>query len=266
MPPVGTPVVFDAAYAARLDRDYSTPAIREQRVRFRKVIAARPGEVGLDVGCGPGHLVCELAREVAPAGRIYGIDTSKDMLNWARQRAITENVSDYVELRGGDATQLDFADGSLDFVTASQVYCFVTDITDAIREAARVLRKGGRLVILDTDWDLVTWHSTDRLQTRRMLQARAADYANAYLPRELPRLLKAAGLLLTTAEAYTIIETDCNEDSFGKGVIESVKRASILRGIAAGEVEEWIQDLRSRASNDDYYFCVNRFIFSGVKQ
>ena len=65
-----TPSVFDAAAASRLDDAYSTAAIREQRVRFRKVIAARPGEVGLDVGCGPGHLVCELAREVAPGGHL----------------------------------------------------------------------------------------------------------------------------------------------------------------------------------------------------
>ena len=265
MTPVRTPVIFDAAAAARLDRDYSTPAIREQRVRFRKVIAARPGEVGLDVGFGPGHLVCELAHEVAPAGRMYGIDTSKDMLNWARQRAITENVSDSVELRDGEATKLDFPDGSLDFVTASQVYCFVTDITDAIREAVRVLCKGGRLVILDTDWDFVTWHSTDRLQTLRMLQARAADYANAHLPRDLPRLLKAAGLMLTHADAYTIIETDCNEESFSRGVIESVKKAALQSGIDASEVEKWTQDLRSRASSGDYYFCANRFIFSGTK-
>ena len=85
-------MAFDAAAAARLDRAYSTPAIREQRARFRKVIAPGPGEVGLDVGCGPGHLVCELAREVAPGGRLCAIDTSKDMLDWARRRAIRENV------------------------------------------------------------------------------------------------------------------------------------------------------------------------------
>jgi ubiquinone/menaquinone biosynthesis C-methylase UbiE len=261
-----TPVIFDAAAAARLDDSYSTAAIREQRVRFRKVIAARPGEVGLDVGCGPGHLVCELAREVAPDGRLCAIDTSKDMLEWARQRAIRENVIDYVELRDGNAAQLDFDDGSFDFVTATQVYCFVTDITTAIREAARVLRKGGRLVILDTDWDFVTWHSTDRLKTHRMLQARAADYANAYLPRELPRLLKAAGLQLTSADAYTIIETECNKESFGEGVIEGVQKAAVLSGIAASEVDEWVQELRSRAACGDYYFCANRFIFSGVKR
>ncbi len=266
MPSVKTPVLFDAAAAFRLDRAYSTAAIREQRARFRKVIAARPGEVGLDVGCGPGHLACELAREVAPGGRVCAIDTSKDMLEWARRRAMSEKVIDYVELRDGNAARLDFDDGSFDFVTASQVYCFVTDIESAIREAARVLRKGGRLVILDTDWDFVTWHSTNRLRTHRMLQARAGDYANAYLPRELPRLLKAAGLVLTSADAYTIIETECNKDSFGEEVIESVQKAALLRGIAASEVDGWVQELHARAASGDYYFCATRFIFSGVKQ
>jgi arsenite methyltransferase len=266
MSTVRTPIAFDAAAAARLDRDYSKAAIREQRARFRKVIAAGPGEVGLDIGCGPGHLVCELAREVAPGGRIHGIDTSKDMLEWARQRAIREKVHDYIELREGNAARLDFDDASLDFVTVSQVYCFVADITGAIREAARVLRKGGRLVILDTDWDLVTWNSTDRLMTRRMLEARAGDYANPYLPRELPRLLKGAGFLLTSADAYTIIETECNKDTFGESIIESVQKAAIQHGIAGSEIDRWTQDLRSRAESGDYYFCASRFIFSGAKQ
>ena len=84
--------------------------------------------------------------------------------------------------------------------------------------------------------------------------------------RELPRLLKAAGLLLTSADAYTIIETECNEDSFGEGVIESIQKAAVLRGIAASEVDEWVQELRSRAAGDDYYFCANRFMFCGRKR
>ena len=76
MSAVRTPIVFDAAAASRLDDSYSRAAIREQRVRFRKVIAALPGEVSLDVGCGPGHFVCELALEVAPGG--YGLG-SRDL-------------------------------------------------------------------------------------------------------------------------------------------------------------------------------------------
>ncbi len=67
---------FEAADVARLDRAYSTPQIVHQRRRFRAAVAARPGEVGLDVGCGAGHLACELAREVMPGGRIVAIDKS----------------------------------------------------------------------------------------------------------------------------------------------------------------------------------------------
>ena len=266
MPTIKSAPVFDAAAAARLDRTYSTPAIREQRRRFREAIAARPGEVGLDVGCGPGLLACELAREVAPDGRIHGIDTSNDMLRWARQRALRENVREHVDLQEGSAVQLRFDDDYFDFLTASQVYCFVSDISVAIHEAGRVLRKGGRLVILDTDWDIVTWNSSDRHMTRRMLEARATDYAHPYLPRQLPQLLISAGFELTNVEAYTIIETDCNEDSFGEGVIESAQKAALRSGIAAGEVNAWVHDLHDRAAKGEYFFCANRFIFSSTKR
>lgn len=266
MPTIKSAPVFDAAAAARLDRTYSTPPIREQRKRFRKAVAAQPGEVGLDVGCGPGLLACELAREVAPDGRIYGIDTSNDMLQWARQRALRENVHEYVDLREESAVELRFDNAYFDFVTACQVYCFVTDIGMAIQEAGRVLRKGGRLVVLDTDWDLVTWYSSDREMSRRMLEARATDYAHPYLPRQLPHLLVSAGFVLTNTEAYTIIETDCNEDSFGEGVIESAQKAALENGIGSGEVNAWVHDLRSRAAKGEYYFCANRFIFSGTKR
>ena len=72
---------FQAADVARLDRAYSTPQIIEQRRRFRAAVAARPGEVGLEVGCGAGHLACELAREVAPSGRVVAIDKSLASVN-----------------------------------------------------------------------------------------------------------------------------------------------------------------------------------------
>jgi precorrin-6B methylase 2 len=64
---------FNAADVARLDRAYSTPQIVDQRRRFRAVLAPRSGEVCLDVGCGAGHLACELAGDVAPGGCIVGI-------------------------------------------------------------------------------------------------------------------------------------------------------------------------------------------------
>ena len=69
---------FDAKKIASLDRVYSSPQIVEQRVQLRAAIGAQAGERGLDVGCGAGHMVCELAAEVGPTGHITGIDASPD--------------------------------------------------------------------------------------------------------------------------------------------------------------------------------------------
>jgi ubiquinone/menaquinone biosynthesis C-methylase UbiE len=145
---------FNAADVARLDRAYSTSQIVDQRRRFRVAVAARPGEVGLDVGCGAGHLACELAGEVAPGGRIVAIDKSPQSVEASRARAANEKLADVVDVRGGDATALEFSDETFDFVVAVQVYSFVPDVSRAIEEAARVLRKGGRLLVLESDWEM----------------------------------------------------------------------------------------------------------------
>lgn len=256
---------FDAAGAARLDRTYSSPQIVEQRRRLRAAVAARPGEVGLDVGCGPGYLACELAREVMPGGRIVAIDHSDDMLEVAQSRVARERLESCVEVRTGDAGSLDFPDAAFDFVVGAQVYCFIDDILHAIKEAARVLRKGGRLVILDTDWDLCVWKSNDRLLTRRMLDQRRSDYAHPHLPRDLPGLFHAAGLTLSGADACAIIETRYDPDSYGADLIGSVRKAAIRQGVTPEEAAAWENDLRSRTGEGEYFFCVNRFIFSATK-
>jgi ubiquinone/menaquinone biosynthesis C-methylase UbiE len=137
---------FGAADIARLDRAYSTPQIVDQRRRIRAVVGARRSEVGLDVGCGPGHLACELAKEVAPGGRIFAFDKSPESVDATKARADKEELTDSVDVQVGDATALGFPDDTFDFVVAVQVYSFVSNVARAIEEAARVLRKGGRLL------------------------------------------------------------------------------------------------------------------------
>ena len=174
---------YDAREVAELDRRYSTAQIVDQRKRVREIVGARSGEAGLDVGCGPGFLACELAAEVAPAGRIVAIDASSHSVDATAARAAKGGLAGIVKAQAGDATSLDFPDGTFDFVVVTQVYCYVAHVGRAIREAARVLRKGGRLVVLDTDWDYCAWASSDAALTRRMVAARGGD---AVCPRPSP--------------------------------------------------------------------------------
>lgn len=257
---------YDAAAVSQLERLYSTPQIVAQRRRLRAVLAARPGEAGLDIGCGAGHLACELAREVSPGGRIVALDSSAESAAACNARATREGVSEHVAVCQGDAGVLDFPDESFDFVVASQVYCFVADVGSAIRQAARVLKKGGRLLVLESDWDLCLWRSSDPALTRRMVDARsAAMYAHAHLPRDMPALVKAAGLTLTDACVHAILETHYEPDSFGAETVGSARSRAVKHGsVSPAEAAAWEADLLS-GSPDDWFFCLNRFIFTARK-
>jgi arsenite methyltransferase len=257
---------FEAADVARLDRAYSTPQIVEQRQRFRAAVAARPGEAGLDVGCGAGHLACELAAEVAPGGRIVAIDKSPQSVEASKARAAREKLADTVDVQVGDATALEFPDETFDFAVAVQVYSFVTNVARAIEEAARVLRKGGRLLVLESDWDMCLWKSKDPAFTRRMISARAeTQFAHAYLPRDLHKLFRAAGSTLADVRTFSIVETRYEPDSYGASVIGISRDSALKHGMPVEAVAAWEQDLRSRTAEGDWFFCLDRFAFTGTK-
>ena len=96
----------------------------------------------LDAGCGDGELVCALASRGAEA---TGVDPDPAMLIAARLRAAKAGVR--ATFRAGRVEQLPFPDAAFAVVTAVTVLCFVPDARGAVREMARVLRPGGRLVL-----------------------------------------------------------------------------------------------------------------------
>ncbi len=259
-------LTYDAKAVARLEKIYSTPQIVEQRRRLRAIIAARPGESGLDIGCGVAYLACELAKEVAPGGSIAAIDSSNEAVEASKARVAKERLESHVDVRLGDATDLPFPDKTFDFVVSAQVYCYVPEIARAIREAARVLRNGGRLVILESDWDMCVWASGDPALTRRVINARGqVQFAHAHLPRELHGFIRTAGMALSDAQSFSIIETRYDPDSFSVGIIASIRNAALEHGVSAEEVARWEEDLRSRTSEGQWFFCLNRFVFTAKK-
>lgn len=260
-----SPTVFDARATAQLDRMYSSPQVVAQRARFREVLGARPGETGLDVGCGLAHLTLELAGDVAPGGRILALDSSAHMVGEATARVAASGLAHAVTVRQGDATALELPDASVDFVVAAQVYSYVPDVACAVAEVARVLRPGGRLAVLETDWDLCTYASSDPALTRRVLDARATHFAHPHLPRELHGLMRAAGLTLARCEAVPLIETRFDPESFGAGLLPVARSAALKAGLDPSAVERWVADIRSRTDDGAYFFATFRFVFVALR-
>ena len=177
---------FDADAASRVEAAYTTPDIVAQRDRVRAALALEPGEQVLDVGVGPGFLAAEMAAEVGPDGRVCGIDTSAAMMDVAARRNPGAQAAT-LALELGGVERIPYADESFDAVVTTQVLEYVADIPGALAEMRRVLRPGGRLLVLDTDWDSLVWHAPDEELMARVLDAWEGHLADPHLPRSLGR-------------------------------------------------------------------------------
>lgn len=102
----------------------------------------------LDVATGTGDLALALARHI-PGVQVLGVDLSEKMLDEAARKAAARGLEDRVVLSPGDAERLDLAAGSVDVVTSAFGVRNFGDLEQGLREFARVLKPGGKAVILE---------------------------------------------------------------------------------------------------------------------
>ena len=141
---------FDEEQAGLIDTMYATPDVVAQRRFVLGLLDLKPDERVLDIGSGPGYLISEMGAAVGRDGAVHGLDASVAM-NAIAARRCTDKP--WVEIDKGDVLELPYADGTFDAAVSTQVYEYVADLPRALDELHRVLRPGGRALILDTDWD-----------------------------------------------------------------------------------------------------------------
>jgi ubiquinone/menaquinone biosynthesis C-methylase UbiE len=254
---------FDEEASRRNETAYMTPDVVEQRRAVRAALALEQGEKVLDIGSGVGLLAHEMAGEVGAAGSIDGIDPSESMLALARRRRSADGAAE-VRFVAGDACALPFADESFDAAVATQVYEYVQDMPAALGEAFRVLRPGGRLLVLDTDWDSIVWHSRDPERTGRVLAAWDEHLVDPYLPRRLTRLLSDARFSLARCEAIPLLNAGYDPNTLSAGLMGFIAEFVPGRqGLTEADAQSWADDLK--ALGDDYFFSLNRYLFLAVK-
>ena len=143
--------VFDSV-ASRYDlmNDLMSGGIHRLWKRFTiELSAARPGQTVLDIAGGTGDLAARFSRLVGPEGKVILADINAAMLEVGRDRLIDQGAAGNIEVVQADAQTLPFEDNSIDCITIAFGLRNVTDKDMALRSMLRVLRPGGRLLVLE---------------------------------------------------------------------------------------------------------------------
>ena len=261
-----TQIVFDEAAAKAVEAMYLSPDVVAQRARVLDLLAPRTGEHILDIGAGPGLLAFDLARLAGDKGRVVAFDNAPAMVAMARARLAGLTQGECIE---GQATELKFADGSFDAAVSTQVYEYVADMPLALRELHRVLKPGGRVLILDTDWRSVVWHSSDNARMERVLRVWDDHLANPHLPATLGPLLQRAGFTIRRVEIVPMLSNHYQPATYAAGLMRTIHgftRSNAARhGIEAQEVQAWYDDQQRLIAESAFFFSVNRYAFLATR-
>jgi len=255
-------------FVTYLEMVEALPAMERVRRRTYELLASAPesgpgpqpgpgsgSKPGVDVGCGIGRAVADLAdRGIAGTG----VDRSATMVRAARLR--------YPGLRfvEGDAAALPFPTGSLSWYRAERVCLHLDDPAAALAEARRVLAPGGRIVLADPDFDSVVVACDDAAFTRRLVAGFTDGLPNGRAGTRHSADLAHAGFTDVRVEAVplTLTSLAVAEPLWIAPALAAATDPASADPVTAERAARWQADLRDRDDRDHFLAAVTLFLTS----
>jgi arsenite methyltransferase len=205
-------ITFDEDFLRALDQQRQSGSGRGKVEHQLDLLEPRPGEHVLDLGCGSGVHSRLIASRVSPGGLVVGVDAEPEAIELARKLSEDEGAPPALTFQVADAHRLPFENDSFDAVICISVLAFCEDPLRVLADVRRVLRPGGRLLLVNSDEDTRIFNSRDRALGRRVLRTIADRASDPWAGRRLAGLLTAAGFTIAREEVLTDVE-----DEFGPG-------------------------------------------------
>jgi ubiquinone/menaquinone biosynthesis C-methylase UbiE len=249
--------------------------IEDERVaRYEQMFVWRPeqdaliaparieiGQHVLDFGCGPGFMAMALAEKVGAAGRVCGADINARFVADATARA-AERKLNWLSFHHVTSPRLPFADSVFDRGLAKNVLEYVPDLAGSLGELHRVLKPGGRVHIIDSDWGFVIVEPWGKATVDRFFAAAAPAFKEPYIGRKLPAALTHAGFRDIEIRLLPIIDRD--------GRLKLVLRnmQSYIRTFATlpdAEVADLMGDVDRAVAAGTYFGCLPQFLVTATR-
>ncbi|WP_225731879.1 MULTISPECIES: methyltransferase domain-containing protein [unclassified Nocardia] len=250
---------FDSAGQDQLvdvrDLQAALPGIRRLRNWAHEALALRPGESAVDIGSGTGSEVMAFADAVGPTGTAVGVEPDPNLLAAAERRAA--QAGSRAKFHSGDAYGLPFGPDSFDAALCERVFQHLTAPTRAANEIARVLRPGGRAVVVDVDWGTAIVHPGERPVVREVIDTLVSATTNPFSGRRLPGLLTQAGLVVDDIGSHALVQ----DRSVGAGaLVTRIAEMAVARGsITEAQRDLLLTELARGAATGDAHLSVTMF-------
>jgi ubiquinone/menaquinone biosynthesis C-methylase UbiE len=249
------------AVAARLEARGKHPRFIAMMQEYLGAMEIDSAAAVLDLGCGTGVASRAIAQRKAFAGRVTGIDRSPYLIAAAKRFAEGEGIAGVVEFRTGDSQSLSLPNAAFDAVVAHTLISHVEDPASVMSEIARIVKPGGRIGIFDGDYASLTYGTPDPAKGKATDEIIInALVTNQRAMREMPQLLKAAGLSLEASFAHVVADIG-RADFFAPGLQSLVRVLPKSGAMSEGEARAWVNALLKQSDEGTYFGASNFYSY-----
>ncbi len=232
--------------------------------RTYEEMRAQPGHRVLDVGCGIGIDVIELAQRIGSTGHACGVDADLEMVQQARAKFAAGEIKASVECASAGA--LPWGNDYFDSTRCERMFQHLAHPDGALAEMLRVTRPGGRVVVLDTDWGSLSINAPNSALERRLV-AYKPEHAlrNGFSGRRLPALMQNAGLKDVHIDVLPVYSTQYATARFACALDDLTERAELAGIATAREIRDFEQSLQTLDRAGCFFASVNMVMVAGTK-
>ena len=250
-----------AALVTRFEARGKNPRFAKMLADYLDTMSIDRAARVLDMGCGTRLAARAIARRGNFSGHITGVDLSSYLAAAAKRLAGEEGLGGHLEFLAGDVRTLNFADGSFDAVVAHTLLSHVEDPLAVLKEAARVVRPGGMIGVFDGDYASLTFDHPDPVKGKAYDEALiAALVTNPRVMRQLPRLLRAAGLELVASASHVLSEI--GKADFWASAIEAYRKLVAKAGVMSErEANAWAEALHRDSDAGIFFGSSNYYAY-----